>query len=140
MTRTMAISITLTDEFLSDIIINASETAYGWFAFRIGKRKWRLKDGTDADNDAGVGADAICLSAPLYFDRRDGYEGNMKGRFTLNLNSVLIGLERIISGKTPCGMQGEIAAAAAHQDAGALDSNLCDLIVQAAIFGEIVYG
>lgn len=147
MTRTITLTLPMQAEFLSDIIINASETSYSWFSFDLGKRRWRDHNGNPLTNHEALerrppdsDSDYVCVSCPLRYDRPDDDEGTLKGRFTLDHDAVAEGIRRIVSGEVKCGMRDDIAAAVAAQDAGCIDANLGDLIVQAAVFNEIVYG
>lgn len=148
MSRTLQVTVTLKDEFLSDIIINASETAFSWFNFRYGARTWlNPATGQKITNDRALRAHRdlecegpFCICAPFSYDKPNEDEGTLGGLSKLDFDTVTEGLRRIISGECKCGVAGEIAAAVALQDAGQIDANLGDCIVQAAVFGEIVYG
>lgn len=68
-------------------------------------------------------------------------------KHTLNTEVVLRGFEKILSGEVQCGIRDEIFRSIHESDSLAIaeryfagDVSECDCIVQAGLFGEIVYG
>lgn len=91
--RVVTIEHVLTDRFLSDILINASETAYSWFSFK--DRKWAVT----RDEEQSTVGDAqrfdnkpddqdLCISVRVHYDRPEDDEGTLKGRFTLDFDTL----------------------------------------------------
>ena len=61
--------------------------------------------------------------------------------FTINVDTIRDGIQLLLTGKAEM-MQGRkyVLQALIEQDLGYIDSDVLDMIVQAGLFGELVYG
>ncbi len=63
---------------------------------------------------------------------------------TVTIDTVATGIRRILAEGNPIGLNktiiGAVAVASVENDAGEIDSEVADCILQAAIFNEYVYG
>ncbi|HTE60369.1 MAG TPA: hypothetical protein VK631_08445 [Solirubrobacteraceae bacterium] len=109
-------------EFLKDIVIG--------FAEDFGSNPWRqIKSGT-YDPDDGI---------VTFFEIGDD---GMHREHDVTIEIVEAGLAKLRSGECSMNslMRGAILAADAENDAGQIDAYDADAIVQAGVFGELVYG
>lgn len=109
-------------EFLKDIIITAYEGGIGY---------WALGRNYDPDNG----------TVDLVEDEHFPFDDNTPWQ-TVNLDTIERGLAKVKdpSFKINKEMRGWITTGDITNDAGDIDSGCADAIVQAALFGELVYG
>ena len=123
-------------EFLNDIVTTAVEGGTGYWAYTSGY-KW------------GDGQPTVATLTEI----EAGMPGETKPRtMVLDADAVARGIGRIVKRTMPVvGMNGNpgglhpsyvklIAGASAINDGGDIDAELADIIAQAAMFNEIVYG
>jgi hypothetical protein len=114
------------DEFLRDIAITAVEGGIGYWA-RIRRYRWGTLDNMLPFPEVRI----VPAEAPVYFTECDiTRETIEKGLAKLNDPAVLIGAN----------LRGTLLAAAAELDAGNIDADGADAIVQLGLFGELVFG
>jgi hypothetical protein len=112
--------------FLADVIIAAVEGGSGYWA--------RIKDYSYGDRRGG----GMYASAKFW----DGADGELPTWVTVNAERVVAGLKRI---KDPAfqirsDLRALILGADVESDASNIDTEAADVIVQAGLFGQIVYG
>lgn len=130
------------EQFLSDIITTALEGGIGY---------WSVADHYQWVDDAGVHVcvrgmhDSDCVRygalavVRVLRDDDEGYEDEQRWITTA---TIAEGIQRLLDGTVsyPVWAQDELVAAVHDNDAGMIDSDDADNIVQAALLGEIVYG
>lgn len=116
---------TAREEFLDDIIITAIEGGIGYWSV-CHKYEW----------DGKPEVTAVIQE----FDESDGEVTGPK--ITLNRDLIIKGINKVLAGESGVAdrMVKLIAGANATNDGGDIDADGADVIVQAAIFGELVYG
>lgn len=122
MATNLNIKLAPSDQFLSDVLTTAVETPYGdWFYFA------RIKQ----DSQGNVIGGAVVT---------DGKNEEVKRDFSLA--TAKKGIKLILEGKVKLGAEylGMLMAGLRDDDAGQVDSVLADAIMQAGVFGELVYG
>lgn len=124
--RRVDVSLPVTKEFLADVLTTVIESPFGtWFQWERIRRDRELR----------------VVGAHLKFDLEKGDEGNRGGSQVVTLDVVRVGLEVVLSSRlVNSTYSGAILAAAMENDASHLDMVSADAIVQAAIYGKVVYG
>lgn len=127
MSFTIKISKELTDEFLSDVLITAVESGgaslFYWDGFRM----------MTIDRQPDLSIDAI----DFFADDGDGE----RHRYEITHEDVGNAIQAILDGTVSLGYPKEyIVRAVSELDAGDIDATAADCIIQAACFGEVVYG
>jgi hypothetical protein len=128
------VSLDITRGFLSDILVTAFDGGYGgsWYWARPhmqtpeqGPKFW-----LEVDGDYWMAVHII---------ESDVSEGDSPRAFYINHHTLLLGLNKLFQpGVLP--KRGDIRSAVIAQEAGNIDSDAADVIVQLACFGELVYG
>lgn len=110
------------DEFLTDVLITAVEGGIGYWADDITDYCY------DDDDASRRGATLVCHDEDVY-------------GFRLTLGLIEDGIKLIADPalQIASDYRREIAQASTDNDAGDIDAGLADCIVQAAVFGSIVY-
>jgi hypothetical protein len=111
------------EQFLRDILCTAAEGGIGYWC------DW--KSTTRANKDGDYLALHGCHDA----------EGGAKFK-DITVETIRLGIERILSGsvKVRSDLVAQVATGNAFNEAGDIDADGADVIVQAGLFGEIVYG
>jgi hypothetical protein len=124
----------LPTEFLSDIMITAFDGSYGacWYWSEPDRRNkpWLVT------NSNSVASESRWFTAFIQ-DKEDEAE-----RWEVNHEVIAKGIERIISGEVEIAsyIQNYVQDSLVEYDAGDIDASAADCIVQAGLFGELVYG
>lgn len=116
----------VSDEFLADILITAVEGGINYWAQVESYTHSRGPEYTRA------------MLTPA-----DGEAGGWPAKHVvLDTTVVLTGLQRVLGHKVGCGeeVMNWIVSGSLNDDAGEIDADAADVIVQAGIFGELVYG
>lgn len=140
MPATISIPVEVSDEFLADVITCAMEGGIGY---------WSVASHYQYISDAGE----VCVHAGTRSsgDRDDTYavvreiddDGEATGDpHTIDSETIVKGLGLITGPEFRMGakQRGGILAAVSTHDAGMIDSDDADVIVQAGLFGKVVYG
>ena len=92
--------------------------------------------------EGGIGYWSTCTDYRWSSDPRATVEESSGDPHVITLDTIARGVNSIISGKvkTPDVQRRRIAAAARTDGAEAVDASDADAIVQAALFGTLVYG
>lgn len=108
--------------FLQDVLITAVEGGTGYWA-SVSDYHW--------DDDAPDTARATL---------HDMEEDDREHRVTID--TIASGVRRIVHGEVQLNLtlRTAITYGSLHNDAGDIDADCADAIVQAALFGEVVYG
>jgi hypothetical protein len=125
-------------EFLCDVLTSALETpAIAYWARLCDLDGYEVKRNPNTHNGKVPGS--VCL---LIIEPHEGDTWPGKRRVHLTPKDVQRGIELIRRKSFEIGIEtrGQILAAFAVRDAGHLDGPAVDCIVQAAVFGELVYG
>jgi hypothetical protein len=119
----ITVEVEVSEEFLLDIICTAAEGGINYWAVEARNVKRGGRDGLDY----------------LSFEVRPEEE---KTWHLVNPAIIGQGIQLILSGKVKISSQiaGWIQQGVTEQDAGIIDADCADCIVQAGVFGEIVYG
>ena len=114
----------VTKFFLNDVIVCAVEGGIGYWS-QVRDYRW------EKDDDWNI-TEASATVVP--FDDPKVYK--------LTWETVEDGIRKVLAGtvKVHSSYVGSIAVAAAEGDAGEIDAELADIIVQAGLFGEVIYG
>ena len=130
---TIKIEVEIKDEMINDIFITAIEQGIGY---------WAVASQTEY---TGEGSSLTYVSAMLA-DREEAFTWGSRSRleFTwhrLDKDVIVKGIERIMSGEV--GIRSDLHAQISESiraDDCDIDADAADCIVQAGIFGELVYG
>lgn len=135
------------EQFLADIIIGAIERGTGYWA-EVLRYKWQDLAPKDV-NAVIVDQEDSDIQRKL-IELRDKRGGNLsvnealdqKLAHKLTIDTIASGIGKIKSGKVPLGsyLKGMVLLGDSENDAGNIDADGADVIVQAAIFDDIVYG
>jgi len=113
-----------TQEFLASCVTTAVEGGINYWVRDVVRYRWR---------------DLPFPEAAIRFENEDG-----DGLVTRDLTEDLMreGVERIVNDRLKIAphLAGMLIEAVARDDAGMVDADLADCIVQAGLFGELVYG
>jgi hypothetical protein len=121
---TIVISATIGADFLAGVMTTMVETAYEWFAFRKVKRFENL------DVQRFTAHEIDCDDT-----------GKSIGSWDIDCETVVKAIQRLASGGLmSAGNTAMLMKACADDDAGMIDADLADCILQAACFDEIRYG
>jgi hypothetical protein len=120
----------MTKQFVHDVFVTALEGSIDYWA-EILKYHWGIKekDGNYRDDLDGFFAEVVPRDEP-------------DSELRIDKTTILDGVAQIIDDNiriSPDRME-KIREAARLNDAGDIDADLADCIVQAGLFGEIVYG
>jgi hypothetical protein len=130
--KSITINIELTDQFCSDIMCTALEGGIGYWA--------QADKIVQSDEEDCMLHYVSCKLAALNDDETDFDWSNP---YTLDFNAIRRGVERVLHPdfSVRSDIRGWILADLCDQERGGMiDSEAADVIVQAALFGEIVYG
>jgi len=130
----ITIPVTLDPQFLHDVFVTALEGGIGYWS-DCHEYRWSL--GAPSHEADLVGFYATVVDA----------EGDDDTVHRIDRPAIVRGVERILTGQaTCCGkpigshLVGTVARAVVGGDAGDIDAEIADVIVQIGLFGEIVYG
>jgi len=114
------------EQFLRDIAITAIEGGTGYWA-------------SVSEYRADVAANEIIVVIHFYEGEDDGDDQQTR---KLTLMDIAEGIKRVLNPEFRVGDQikGCLIQSICSNDAGMADADVADVIVQAALFGEIVYG
>lgn len=133
----ISMNVQVSKQFLADILTGMAETCpemTGWFGDE-NTNIVRIKEGEDWLQPLSV------LRISGRYDDKDSAEGERKGRTTIDMASVALGLSRaVVYENLNSSIRERILGGIVGDDAGEIDSEACDVIAQLAIFGEIIYG
>lgn len=135
----------VTDEFLQDVMITACEGGIGYWSQLWPKnegdkcydydRPWQYIQEFDEDNDDDYDLVAVMLG----IDPKPGFTGP---GHVIDHDVIKRGISTILSGSVSISrdIAKDIRIAADEIDAGYIDTEAADCIVQVGLFGKIVYG
>lgn len=144
--RTVTLTITLNDEELSDVVITAVEGGIGyWFRgleYRHNQPGGAFIAGyiTDEVGDCDRMGDGYGYSATDDHAEQATCEDCIAATTLIDSDTVALGIQRILSGEV--GIRGDLlrqVQTLTTEDPN-VDSDAADCIVQAGLFGELVYG
>ena len=124
-------------EFLGDIVTTAVEGGTGYWA-QVSQYQYVLDGEVKVYTGDRVGDDTRAVLHEMN-DAEDGYKAE---GLVLDLDAVAKGIGLIKRGEVGVGsaIKQTILLADAENDAGYIDADGADVIVQAGLLGEIVYG
>lgn len=128
------VELTLKEDFLSDILITAFDGGYGgcWY--------WADTPRDDTSNYVIDGADLDAIWRSVRITEQGGpNDDDNPGPFIVDHAVLAKGIARIMSGEAGLSVD-EVHGAVIESDAGQIDSDLADCIVQEGLFGKQVYG
>lgn len=125
---TFLLPVRVDDLLLADVLVTAVEDGVYYWAELAEYRHHVLNDTDPRDVRA-----LLIERDPLH---------PAFGRHIVNLNTIEAGIRRIIDGqaRVPGGLRDGLMRAVRENDAGDVDADLADVIVQAGLFGGVVYG
>lgn len=140
MTHKIEIEVPVTDEFIGDILVTAFDGAYGgcWYWAKSGRLDWpELKDGQWAT--VYIKFDTDCCPSPM---QRTVYRQMVaSGGVKVDQETVTVGIARILADEGyPQSFRDRIRIAVQNLDAGEIDANDADCIIQEGLFGKQIYG
>lgn len=124
------------EQFLADIITTAIEGGTGYWA-TVYRYKW--DDLPPAEVHAWIVDNETVGTQPA----PPAYEAWLSEHArVINVELIARGISRIASGRVPVALSLQQAIVVGNRDvdAGMIDADCADVIVQAGLFGEIVYG
>lgn len=132
-------------QFLADIITGAVEGGTGYWAIVL---RYRWMDLPPEKVHAVLmiedDEDEIIAVLDLRLGRRPTVDDALSAghAFLLDIDAVSNGLAAIRENDRICneGLRALIVSADRANDAGSIDANAADVIAQAAMFGEVIYG
>jgi hypothetical protein len=127
----LKLEYSISRDFLRNIMISAFESGVH------GTQSWATV--LECRDTSSKGYDSVYMS----YDRKTGAEGDRKGRRLLELDDLVEGIRRLLASKRidlGSDLRGRIASAVNNDDSGEIDGPLADVIVQAAIFNDVIYG
>lgn len=122
------------EQFLADVLV--------CFVEDFGTNSWRcIKADTYQPSEPSLGPPfdiAPSESKVTFIDMEDENEPE----YEVDIEVIARGIQRIITGEVGCNsaIQKTVLLASHENDAGEIDSYDADMIVQAGVFGELVYG
>lgn len=127
----ITITVEISDELINDVFITAMEQGIGY---------WAVASQVES---SGEGSDLKYISAMLA-DREEAYDSGLDpNEFTwyrIDKDVIVKGIERIMSGEV--GIRSDLHAQVSgsiRADDCDIDADAADCIVQAGVFGELVY-
>lgn len=131
MPHTLAVNIVLTEEFLSDILVTAFDAHYGgcWY--------WAAPAPPPSPGWETGDTFWHAVNIEIRYEDPGPKFAHVPFPYRVTHDTVRKGLQWILDHPT---RQDRLVGAILAQDAGELDAPDCDLIVQAGIFGDVVYG
>jgi hypothetical protein len=124
------------EQFLSDIIVTAIEGGIGYWSTTFYYRA----EGRVIVGDFGKGpADCYSRTCAIVVVSEDGEDGQ---EYIITSSVIEQGIARLLNGSVSYSwdVKDNLAVADIENDAGMLDADDADAIVQAALLGAIVYG
>jgi hypothetical protein len=136
MSTTIMVKVDLADDFLDDVRVTATEGGIGYWA-NVVDYTWREPDGRtvvvthDPDDMADLHVAALA-----------SYYANGCAGVVIDRAAIARGIAALLDGSVPVGkyLLDMISTGVREGDAGEIDSDGADVIVQAAIFGKIIFG
>lgn len=124
---TVAVNVELKPEFLSDVLITAFDGNYGgcWYWAKPADSDWLKSD------------DGTWLSCWVK-EKEPDEDSDIT--YLVNHTSVTLGMQRLLDRATSGDSHAMWVQAILAQDAGDLDADACDVIIQYAVFDEVKYG
>ena len=128
-------------EFLSDVITTAVEGGIGYWA-KVSEYRWYSPslDGGSATHEDGV------ANAYVTVHEREGHDMELvsESGTHVGLDDVASAIATISDPSVVLALHNDyrkrITAASRFNDAGDLDAGDCDVIVQVAVLGDVIYG
>lgn len=133
-TRRVSVEVELSPQFLADVLTTAVEGGITYWATLA--QVYRAKDGDP------LPLDDLSVYGVDVHEEDDG--GHVHRAVTLD--TVHTGIHRIVSGSVEIApslrhvIAGAVLGYGEGPDAGDIDADAADVIVQAGLFGEVVYG
>jgi hypothetical protein len=123
--------------FLGDVISTAVEGGTGYWA-QVSQYQYELHGRISVSVGERVGDEPRAALHPLT-DDETSYQEKAE---IVTLDVVAKGIALIVSGKTSVfdALRRQIAQADRENDAGEIDADGADVIVQAGLFGQVIYG
>jgi len=124
------ITIDITERMVSDILISALDNPYG------GARYW-VQNVRVKSNDAEDILDEIWYSATF----EDSY-GDHNPKYFVNGEKVIAAIQDILNQNVTTSqiICDTLSKAIREDDAGYVDADVADVVLQVAVLGEIIYG
>lgn len=136
---------TLDDEFVSNVLVTAFDGAYGgcwyWADLYVPNQEPAFR--TEDDGDIW-----LAVRITLDYDKTDGGTGYahldhvMKDGIWVDNETVRVGIQRLLDGDTVAGdyIREAIMRGVLEGDTTNIDADGADCIIQAGLFGRLVFG
>lgn len=117
------------EQFLSDVIVTAIEGGIGYWAVCL---QYQYEGKVVVSDFQYLGGGTRATISPI----------DTEGIYMITPNTIAHGIAVLQADSTVCAasLRDKILAASRENDAGEIDSEAADVIVQAGLFGEVVYG
>lgn len=117
------------EQFLSDVIVTAIEGGIGYWAVCL---QYQWEGNVVVTDHRQHGGGTLAIISPT----------DTGSIYTITPNTIAHGIAVLQADSTVCAasLRDKILAASRENDAGEIDSEAADVIVQAGLFGEVVYG
>lgn len=112
------VKVTVTDEFAHSVLTTAAEGGCDWATVRVTK---------------GTSTDYTEVSM-------QDNEDDTSEVFLVDAAKIRLGIQKVLDGSCDLNCRWQLFAAVGSDDAGSVDAEIADGIVQAALFGDLVYG
>jgi hypothetical protein len=134
-------------EFLTDILITAVEGGIGYWSlaegYRVDPVRWPYAERGVTLYIPAHEVDASDYRLPIGHGLIDSWNEEIPAyTVRVDLDAIAAGIGLITRGETGVHKDyiGDIFTASMTNDSGDLDANAADLIVQAAVFGKVIFG
>lgn len=132
------VSVNLGDEFISDVLVTGFDGGYGgcWYWAETAPTKWVGEDNEPHSGAYKTRGDDEWLG--VHVKRREEDE---PGRW-VDKEVIRRGIQSLIAKEIPLrdDLYKHLTAGVLEHDAGEIDADVADCIVQAGLFNELVYG
>ena len=124
-------------DFLWGVFVTALEGGINYWA-----RVWEYRPGYDIDPTPKEWSDYLDFNALIQCDTIDPRCPDDEGQYRVTIEVIEKGIKALKSGeaKVNSTILGWIVEGDNENDAGNIDADAADCIVQAGLFGEVVYG
>lgn len=130
---TITLKRTLDDEFISNVLITAFDGSYGacWY--------WCEADKNFLTTMKFTGSDDVWTECRIKHEDEDGQSDVAR---TVNAEVIRVGIQRILDEPDSCAqyIREYVSQGVSERDAGMIDADAADAIVQIGLFNELVYG
>lgn len=126
------VEIELDRQFVYDALTTSIECGYNAVHY------WGVVHKVERDSDLNVLRYGLSLIEPI----GDHNDEKIGSGVVVDSNTVQLGIQRLLDGSVPIDsiIRGYVFSAVIERDAGHIDADAADCIIQAGVFGELIFG